>query len=900
MINMSNVKIASLTWFLLLTSCFSFLGNAEQATSALADTLPIMKESSNSVDNDKQLPDQPQIAYPSNANAFSTLELSNSKQEPDKKLPNTTNASVAHPPQSDASAVVPVIEEENGQEELAQIPEILVPFSFSDKPLLDLINFLAEKKGVNVILPTGAKAIKPDQTITFKPEQGDKLPLSQAWNMLKTFLEILGYSLTFRENHYVVVKNDNKVVVREVLPLYIVPPDQLPNIPDRIRYIYYFANLKIGEESTFKSLDAIFKEMLSSSESVIAEPKSNAIIITDRADMITSVMRIVGELDASGFKETVEVIPLVYASASDVKKILDDLRLASGADSKGPAFVRSDPKAESSTYFPSGTVIQADPRTNSLIIMGRESIVLRIHDFVQDYIDVAPESGNSILHVYDLQYLEAEEFAKTLSNIVTRQGIGGEQSKGGPASVTSGPERFFRDVVIQGEKSIKIVSEKPENLLNPTAEKARGLSGSVYSGGNRLVIAALHDDWVRIKALIEELDRPQPIVIIEVLIVDLTENDTTTLAGDSRNTINCDSPTGVNYIASMISPTGTVIPVTAETLASDLLQLSANNGGVDSTITPGSLLVSFNDPCTGIFGLLQILQTVVNARVINHPYIVTLNNKVGTITISTIRRLAGSPYTGAGSVPTTPIVDVNATVQVQVLPRISSLDRLSLEIGIDINEFTVPVANPNNQATGNRITRYVGTNANLNSGQILILGGLTELNNVDTIVKTPILGDIPILGYFFKGKTRIRTNTNLAVFIAPTIVEPKLRGGLNAYTVDKVRAGREDVSDDFLFENFRDPVTRFLFTRVNESEGIITEYLSRSRNAPDLEELRAKHPQVATPTPRLHGHRRVRPTASRPVLPVAESGPKAEQADQVKMILACEENPLSAVKQRKG
>lgn len=730
-------------------------------------------------------------------------------------------------------------------------PLVLIPFKFVNKRLSEIISELQTLMHVNIIMPQGNTAIRPEQTITFSPPVGDKITLQAAWELLYTFLDLSGYSMIQGQNLYTIVKNDERLV-KDVLPVYIVPPTKLPYSEERIRFVYYFKNLKMSDEPVKQSIEAILKEMLSPQQLVLIEPKANAIIITDKSDLITSAMRIISELDVSGFKETIEVMPLYYAVASDVKSIFDSLKLAANVKDQPAAqapFLRGDAKAEASTYFPTGTVIQADPRTNSLIVMGRESAVSRIQEFIEDFIDLPAATGKSILHVVDLQYLDAQTFAVTLKNIVERQ-TQGDQSKG--LGTGSGPERFFgQGIIIKAEPTINTANDRVQDIRadargrGGVVDNAVTLADSVYSGGNRLIIAALNEDWIRIKDLIDKLDKPQPQVIIETFIADITVDKNKLIAATNRNLLDCSEDNWVDYLSTQIGPANSVLTTAASsgnntgTLATDLLARDPLSSPptvlAPNLVLPGSLILSFNESCTGIWGLLQILDTIASVNVVSRPHIIALNNEVGKISQSIIRRALGQPYASNSGTPVTPFVDIQATILVQIRPRVSSNNRVALEIAVNISQFTT--ANDSaSEASKNRIERHIRTNANLNSGQVLILGGLTRRLITDTDSQTPILGQIPIIGSFFKKQQKREESLNLAVFIAPTIVEPKLRGGQNAFTADKLAEGRFDFSDDNTpFNNNKDPITRFFFRDVNESNLMTEEYLSRAYNIADVD-----------------------------------------------------------------
>ncbi len=723
-------------------------------------------------------------------------------------------------------------------------PEEHIPFSFEKKSLVDIIEQVASLKKINVILPQQAvdlEALKK-QTVSYQPQGRETVSLDTAWNLLYTFLELSGFAISKRKDDLYVVtrvgRPDEPGINREVLPLYInTPPNKLPDSEERIRYMYYLRNLTAptAQDKDTNPIARIFRDMLSPGAPVIFEAKANGFIITDKSNIIASVMTIIKELDNSGFKETIEVIELHNVPARDVVKVFDSLKKASG-DVNQPPFIRGEEHGESLSYFAADTKIIADDRNNTLILMGRETAVERIADFVEQYMDNPPETGKSILHYYDLQYLDAKLFADVLTRIVTPPVQAGFQGQAGPPV---GPERYFQGTVVMAEevKTVETKSTTEEITLEAKGGYLPvGLGNQqIITGGNRLIVAAIHDDWVRLRDFIEALDKPQPQVILEVMIVDVTRTRQKIVSGTFRTKTDAQLPDGVQFLSSNISNVNSVLGINPSAINVDLLALlsgtlqQANNPPVTSLLTPGSTIISWNDPLTpGIFGLLQLLDSIVDSKVLSHPFLVTTNNQKATIASQTIQRVQGDAVPGAAGVITIEIVDLPATLQVQMIPRISSPTRLQLQIAVDVNMFI----NPTSQT---RTTRRVNTNANMSSGEILVIGGLTQTTETDVITGTPFLSRIPLIGNFFSGKNKIYEKTNIAIFISPTIVQPKLRGGMNVYTADKIRRVRRDVSEEAAFSDTRDPVTRIFFNIDGKTDKLMRDYLSEVDNPPDAE-----------------------------------------------------------------
>ena len=107
----------------------------------------------------------------------------------------------------------------------------------------------------------------------------------------------------------------------------------------------------------------------------------------------------------------------------------------------------------------------------------------------------------------------------------------------------------------------------------------------------------------------------------------------------------------------------------------------------------------------------------------------------------------------------TPTITRNGSIRLKVAPEVSSLD---FSNAIVISGFTVP----------SLITRRAETEVEMREGQYLVLAGLMDNRFIDNVSKIPILGDIPILGQFFRSKEARQNRTELLVLISPKLIRP--------------------------------------------------------------------------------------------------------------------------------
>lgn len=710
-------------------------------------------------------------------------------------------------------------------------PDNLIDFNFDNIDLTEIIGMLAAKEEKNIIFPQDALAIKQKVNIHLP----NKVTLAQAWEYVSQFLNLAGYTMFPHNGVNMIVKSDASN--RDTLPIYVgFNPQDFPHTDNKIRAIVYLSNLKVPDKfdpaDKVSPISQILQDVLSANKSVNYDPKSNAIIVADSANKLATALNIIMLLDRSGDPNVVEVVKLYNVDASVVADLLKNQILALTGDAKGGAAgaLKADVKSETGLYFGSGSVnLVADNRLNSIILTGAASSIERIKDLIGE-LDQPTDSGKSILHVYELQYLDADTFAPVLAKLVEDGAKTGQATK----DLQGGARRVFEGVIITAEKKVK---ESYRKYSESTEGKQGELKSETFErSGNRLVVTAREQDWLRIRDLIQSLDIPQPIVIVEVMVIDVTKDENKILGTQLRN-LTANVPTtnasnGVTAQSSLLYSPGsgspsqgvilntsgsgtslTNVPEPAK-LAADLLSLvfpgspaTSIADSLTSGVGSGSLIMSFNDPNgTGVWGVLQVLDSVTDLKILSHPFLVAKNNKEAEAIISTIKRDVGQAFAGQAAVVSQKYEDIEARLRVGIIPRVSSLDRINMQIAVDVQEFlTVSASN------FTRNTRTVNTNANISSGQVLALGGLGTFIEIESTRKVPILSDIPIIGSLFSYNARSLERVNLLILIAPTIIEPKIRGGIEVYTRNKISTGFEVFETESVLGSPRDPVTRWFF-----------------------------------------------------------------------------------------
>jgi pilus assembly protein CpaC len=172
---------------------------------------------------------------------------------------------------------------------------------------------------------------------------------------------------------------------------------------------------------------------------------------------------------------------------------------------------------------------------------------------------------------------------------------------------------------------------------------------------------------------------------------------------------------------------------------------------------------------------LQALQTKGLAEVLAEPNVLAINGKEASFVAGgqfPFPMVQGGSAVGAVTISWKeygirlnflPDVTPRGTIRLQVAPEVSALDYSN---AVTISGFTVPALT----------TRRVQTEVELESGQSFVIAGLLNNQMTETLSKIPGIGDIPLLGKLFQGKTMTKSNTELLVIVTPELVRPIPQG----------------------------------------------------------------------------------------------------------------------------
>ncbi|MDR3646785.1 MAG: hypothetical protein P4L22_04575 [Candidatus Babeliales bacterium] len=717
--------------------------------------------------------------------------------------------------------------------------KILLDYKSED--LIIIANKIAALKDINIMFPQ-------DEKFSVKLTYSNKhaITVNEAWNFILTILDIAGYNGVLKNGIYQVVKNTDSL--KEPFEVYVnTDPDKLSDSSQKIRYLYNFENLTIAAGSTiFTNLDQMLKEMLISGTegNYLLDPATNSLLITNRSADIKAVMNIITELDKTGIREVIEVIPLLHTKPDYISKIVAQL----ASSPKEQKFGFFPQKQNPGLYFSENLKVLPIDRINSVAILGPKNSVNNVKNLIVKYLDRPIDSAKSTIHVRALDYIDSNDIAPVIQNLV----------KGKLPFAQAQVKDELANSIIITEQQVTTDALKPTESGDPTAntgtdpipgeDATSNNKQQLASGSNSLIVSARDKDWLELKNLIDQLDTQPLQVAVDILIVELNLNFNKNLGAQTRNINNsAGEPQTLNYQNAMAPSTiertnstvaapvlnfnsdGTINSVRG--LAADLLAPVQNESSGASAISNlatnlalGSFMASYQDS-NGVAYFLAGLDRRKDSQIMYHAYSYIKNGQKATLS-STVERFfpgeAQAQMAGSFRIVNKPI---KATISIDILPTISKTETITMDVKVSANVFDTVIPDQVNK-------RELSVKTSVNNKEVLVIGGLMTLTDSITVYETPILSKIPILGTFFRNVQYNKEKNPIYIFILPTIIRPKMHGGYNAYTENKINTLRHNLnfSEECLlgsnFTRLKDPITKFFLpTGYNEINNKIDNFI---------------------------------------------------------------------------
>ena len=429
---------------------------------------------------------------------------------------------------------------------------------------------------------------------------------------------------------------------------------------------------------------------------------------------------------------------------------------------------------------------------NSILIVDRASNIKRIKNLLND-LDINNSAKISIVKLKNLPSIEAVrilEKLKSQNNPTINKFIAVPFAPSNSIIisandfVTDNIKRTLASLdedIINSDETIDVIylkyakSSEVASILNSVSSRfmsnSDGKSTVItnHEKTNSIIISSDESNITTLKNLISKLDIRRAQVLVEAIVVELSENAANDLGVEtvfSGGSNNGEIPIGITRFndsgPDLLSIVGSATDSTDTTLAASSLTSLLNTQGI---------VAGFGDLTSGGDSFAAIINAIArdtNSNILSTPSILAMDNETASsiigqeIPITTGESLGSN---NANPFRTTSRQEVG--IKLDVTPQINEGSSVLLEIKIEVSGVAGVVSSGVDLITNKRA---IETTALVDDGQIIVLGGLIDDDTQETISKVPLLGSIPIFGKLFQSKSKNTVKKNLMIFIKPQIM----------------------------------------------------------------------------------------------------------------------------------
>ena len=498
---------------------------------------------------------------------------------------------------------------------------------------------------------------------------------------------------------------------------------------------------KLNHESA-NNLVAVLRPLISPNNTINVNPGTNALVITDYADNLQRLGRIVAALDVSN-ATGVEVIRLQHALANDLAPLVQKLIDSGAANTPGAA---ATPGQSDNGYK---TTLVAESRTNALIVRAANPARLSLVRALVEQLDQpSANSSNGAagnIYVVYLKNADATKLAGTLRAAISADG---RNTTTGMSSVPTAPP-------ISTPGSSTAISQ-PSTGGQIQADPAT----------NSLIITAPEPQYRQLRAVIDKLDQRRAQVYVESLIAEVS--------ADKAAEFGVQWMSGTGTGGNSVGVLGTNFTVGGTNLLS--LAAGAKNGTFTGASSPATgLNIALGERRNGALvlgALARFIQSNGNGNVLSTPNLLTLDNEEAKIVIGQNVPFVTGQYTnnntnGSTVNPFQTIERKDVGLTLKVKPQISENGTVKMQIFQEVSSIDTKSSSTSGLITNKR---SIESSVLVEDGSIVVLGGLLQDDYTNSQEKVPGLGDIPLFGNLFRSETRSRKKTNLMVFLRPVVM----------------------------------------------------------------------------------------------------------------------------------
>ncbi len=475
-----------------------------------------------------------------------------------------------------------------------------------------------------------------------------------------------------------------------------------------------------GVKPTEAEVDTAIRELVT----LTPDLRTNSVLVAAPADMMALIAELITDLDTTKRDRRIEQYQLLNADARAMAELLRDVF---NLRQQGNLYVLvptepSDPSREplpgaevgGTTVTPVPDERQAlsiaiDVRTNTLIVSGTEEYLTLVSGLVKDLDGIKADERESI--VYELKNSNAKDIEATLrssfqgESALQRELLGGELAG-------STQRRLEQEITVVGDEK-----------------------------SNKLIVTVAPRYTQKVIDIIRELDAAPPQVMIQVLLAEVTVDQSETWGADFK----------------------------LKNFGGDAYNFTSLAAGAGVAAALGVPNLSFSSVDFEL--MIRALEAQGKLQILSKPYVTARNNVLASIqvgdNIAIVQNTERTPQGGTVADVTredlgiqlnvTPSVSTDGFVRMEITPEISTLTNRTTQITED---FVAPVI----------AKRTLTTTVTVKDGQTVVIGGLIQAIQEARKSEVPLVGKVPGLGWLFRAEERKDTKTELVIILTPTVI----------------------------------------------------------------------------------------------------------------------------------
>jgi general secretion pathway protein D len=605
-------------------------------------------------------------------------------------------------------------------EELREAKHITLNFEGTE--LYDVITTFCELLKIDYVIEGSVEGKVTLQTF-------NKIPVEDLYSVLEQILALNNVAVVKSGNFYRFLQAPD--AAKKPLSIHY---GNDPNIPDKERMIIQIVPLRY---ISVESMKKIISPLLTTNASFIEIPETNNLMMIEMAYNVKRIIKVVQALDIDKLASSdIQLYKLRNADSETLVKELEEIYTSMGyKEALGD-----------SLSFLSLT------RLNSVLVVNAFDKILPTIEFWINRLDQPVSEGEVSTFVYYVQNGDASALSGLLNGIFTGEGTSDTENSSSTAEANT------EEANISGATTPTPVSTSaPRPNLELTGGISEDIEGEITiipdPDTNSLIIRTSPRNYPAILSLINKLDLFPQQVLIEVLIVDLSVDETTDMGVDWGVKGSAGSTT-VQGGANKAFSTGAALGDSIGTATASFLQ-------------GGSFIIGDPDK---IIARLQVFASDSKANVLANPILVTADNKAANISITDEIPINSTTLTTntVQPVTSTTVEYRSVGIKLEITPKINSENYVNLKINQEISSRGTDVG-----TTPSFNTRQVNTEVVLKDNQVLVMGGLMRTDSTDTISGVPFLKDLPLVGKLFGSESTTHKKTELMIFITPHVISNK-------------------------------------------------------------------------------------------------------------------------------